>query len=117
MTAGRTAGHYSGGPARPGSAMWTREPEFFIGTVEMLDGYIDIDHRRAGDVEMAIQGADGESRRVLAILDADQYAVALRAHARGDAKVRIYGVLGHSGCIEPVYGLQMICNDGPAGPP
>lgn len=92
--------------------MSTREPEFFIGTIEMLNGYIDIEYRRAGDVEVEIRGPGGESRRVLAILDADQYKVALQAHARGNAHVRIYGVLGHSGCIEPVYGLQMLCNDG-----
>jgi hypothetical protein len=83
--------------------------EWLIGTVEALEGSVGADGRRSGDVSFSLFLPDGESTRARAILDPDNYEVAVRAHARGHAYVRLLGVLHRGtrvGRIAPLRRLE-----------
>lgn len=68
----------------------------FIGTVERLDGTMDADGRRSGNVVILLFLADGETVKASAHLTAEQYEQADRAHMTPGAFVAIAGVL-HAG--------------------
>lgn len=62
----------------------------FIGTVERLEGEIDDDGRRSGDVILAILLPDeGETVRAKISLSADDYEKAITAHKHNGAYVRV----------------------------
>ncbi|SEL82208.1 hypothetical protein SAMN05216359_11842 [Roseateles sp. YR242] len=66
----------------------------FIGSVERLDGEMGQDGRRSGDVLLAILlPEEGETVRVRAMLNADSYEKAHRAHMRSGAYVQVTGQL------------------------
>jgi hypothetical protein len=66
----------------------------FIGTVERLDGEINDDGRRSGDVMLAILLPDeGETVRAKLSLDAGDYEKAITAHRSNGAYVRLVGRL------------------------
>lgn len=68
--------------------------ETYIGTVERLEGEMSSDGRRSGTVVLALlPPGEGETVRARAILNADDYAVADRAHMTSGAYVRITGRL------------------------
>ena len=81
-----------------------------IGTVEQLSGTVDDEGRRAGEVQFTLL-EDGEPLRVKAILDVEQYEVAMRAHQGGETYVVLHGVL-HRGTrtsrIEPLRSLALL---------
>ena len=66
----------------------------FIGTVERLDGTMDDDGRRSGDVILALLLPDeGETVRAKISLPADDYENAITAHRTNGAYVRVVGRL------------------------
>lgn len=66
----------------------------FIGTVERLDGTMDDDGRRSGDVVLALLLPDeGETVRAKITLTADDYEKAITAHRTNGAYVRVVGRL------------------------
>jgi hypothetical protein len=65
----------------------------FYGTVERLDGDTGPDGRRAGEVILRLLDTDGESIRTRAILDADQYVQADKAHMTAGKFVKVEGRL------------------------
>lgn len=66
----------------------------FIGTVERLDGTIDDDGRRSGDVILALLLPDeGETVRAKMTLSADDYAKADKAHMSNGTYVQVAGRL------------------------
>lgn len=76
---------------RPGGAELGKQ--WYVGTVERLDGSTGDDGRRAGDVRLSVLVGEGESLRARATLDPDAYAVAVTAHERGRAYVMLYATL------------------------
>jgi hypothetical protein len=69
------------------------QEDTFIGTVERLDGEMDEDGRRSGDVTVALLLREGESVRAKLTLDPDDYETAARAHLTRGAYVRVTGRL------------------------
>ncbi|OZB55355.1 MAG: hypothetical protein B7X35_09130 [Halothiobacillus sp. 14-56-357] len=66
----------------------------FIGTVERLDGAIDDDGRRSGDVVLALLLPDeGETVRAKVTLSADDYGKADKAHMTNGAYIQVKGRL------------------------
>jgi hypothetical protein len=66
----------------------------YIGTVERLDGSMDPDGRRSGDVILAVLLPDeGEIVRVKTLLNADDYEKAITAHKVNGTYVRVTGRL------------------------
>jgi hypothetical protein len=66
----------------------------FIGTVERLDGEIDDDGRRSGDVILALLLPDeGETVRARISLNADDYEKAITAHRTNGAYICVVGRL------------------------
>ncbi|ARP79911.1 hypothetical protein CAL12_03115 [Bordetella genomosp. 8] len=66
----------------------------FIGTVERLDGSVEADGRRSGDVILAVLLPDeGETIRVKTMLSADDYEKAITAHKVNGTYVRVTGRL------------------------
>lgn len=86
--------------------------EWLVGTVETLDGTVGTDGRRSGEVYFSVLSPDGDSMmRVRAILDPEKYEVAMQAHERGHAYVRLLGVLHRGtrlGRIEPLRRLDLL---------
>ena len=64
----------------------------YVGTVDHLDGDIDDDGRRCGEV-LLILLIDGDTVRAKVHLNADDYAKAIEAHAAGEAPVKVRGRL------------------------
>jgi hypothetical protein len=91
------------------SAGEAREQQL-IGTVEQLSGVVGDDGRRSGEVQFTLL-KDNEQLRARATLDADQYALAMQAHERGDAYVVLRGIL-HRGPrvsrVEPLRVLELL---------
>jgi hypothetical protein len=74
----------------------TNRLDTFIGTVERLDGEMGDDGRRSGAVVLSLLLADeGESVRARAVLSAEDYATADRAHMTNGAYVLV------TGCLRP----------------
>ena len=69
------------------------QDEELIGTVEELRGSVGGDSRRSGEAYFSVLLQEGESLKVRANLDADQYATAVAAHEKGREYVRLVGVL------------------------
>jgi hypothetical protein len=69
--------------------------DIFMGSVEALQGVIDQDGRRSGDVILSLF-VEGEPVRARASLNADQYQVADRAHMTNGAYIFVQGTL-HGG--------------------
>lgn len=68
--------------------------DLFVGTVEQLDGALDDDGRRSGDVILALLLAEeGETVKARVSLSADDYAKADRAHMHSGAYIRVHGRL------------------------
>jgi hypothetical protein len=67
--------------------------ETFVGTVERLDGDMGEDGRRSGEVILSLLLPDGEQLRARTVLDADQYAMADKAHMTEGTFVKIQGRL------------------------
>lgn len=85
--------------------------EWLVGTVETLDGTVGADGRRSGEVYFSLLLPDSDAMRVRAILDPDTYEVAMQAHERGHAYVRLLGVLHRGarlGRIEPLRRLELL---------
>lgn len=83
--------------------------EWLVGTVEALEGTVGAGGRRSGDVYFSLLLPDGESTRARAILDPDNYDIVVRAHAQGNAYVRLLGVLHRGtriGRIDPLRQLD-----------
>jgi len=83
--------------------------EWFVGTVEALEGSVGTDGRRSGEVIFSLLLPDGESTRARATLDPNQYEIAMEAHAQGHSYVRLQGVLNRGvrgGRVEPVRQLE-----------
>lgn len=92
------------------SATEARE-EWLVGTVETLDGTVGPDGRRSGEVYFSLLLPDSDAMRVRAILDPEKYEVAMQAHERGRAYVRLLGVLHRGarlGRIEPLRRLELL---------
>lgn len=71
-----------------------QEEDTFIGTVERLDGVMDDDGRRSGDVILALMLRDeGETVRARITLSADDYDKAIDAHKKRGAYVMVTGRL------------------------
>jgi hypothetical protein len=68
------------------------EVNTFIGTVEQLNGAMQEDGKRAGDVILALFH-EGETFRARATLNANNYAEAIQAHQSDNAYVQIKGRL------------------------
>lgn len=97
------------------SATETREV-WLVGTVETLDGTVGVDGRRSGEVHFSLLLPDSDSVRARAILDPEQYEVAMQAHERGRTYVRLLGVLHRGarlGRIEPLRRIELL--DGMVG--
>lgn len=72
----------------------SEKPEFYIGTVESLDGEIGEDGRREGNVILALlQSDEGETVRARAFLNADDYLKADKAHMTNGSFIKLSGVL------------------------
>ena len=69
------------------------QEDTFIGTVERLDGEMDEDGCRSGDVIVALLLREGESVRAKLTLGPDEYEIAARAHLTQGAYVRVTGRL------------------------
>jgi len=69
------------------------QEDTFIGTVERLDGEMQADGRRAGEVILALLLSDGETVRARTNLTADQYDAADDAHMTDGAYVKVAGKL------------------------
>jgi hypothetical protein len=67
--------------------------ETFVGTVERLDGDMDDDGRRSGEVILSLLLPDGEQVRARTVLDSDQYVMADKAHMTEGTFVKIEGRL------------------------
>lgn len=67
--------------------------DVFPATVERLDGEMGPDGRRAGEVILSLLTSDGELVRARAILTADQYEQAYKAHMTEGAFVKVAGKL------------------------
>lgn len=83
--------------------------ELFVGTVETLEGTVGPGGRRSGEVCFSLLLPEGEPMRVRAILDPDQYEVAMRAHERGNSYVKLLGVLNRGarvGRLDPLRRLE-----------
>lgn len=65
----------------------------FVGTVERLDGDLEEDGRRSGEVILSLLLKEGETVRARTNLDADTYAKADMAHMTSGAYVRVKGRL------------------------
>jgi len=65
----------------------------FIGTVERLDGDMDADGRRSGEVVLSLLLPEGEQVRARTSLDSEQYAIADRAHMKEGVYVMVRGRL------------------------
>jgi hypothetical protein len=65
----------------------------FIGTVERLDGEMQQDGRRAGEVMVLLLLPEGETVRARTSLDAEQYVKADLAHMTNQMYVQITGKL------------------------
>jgi hypothetical protein len=75
-------------------SMELNDVETFIGTVERLDGEMSPDGKRSGTVLLALLlPGEGETVRARTTLNADEYAVADRAHMINGAYIRITGRL------------------------
>jgi hypothetical protein len=75
-------------------AIDVNDVETYIGTVERLDGEMSPDGRRSGTIVLALLlPGEGETVRARTILNADDYAVADRAHMTSGAYIRITGLL------------------------
>ncbi len=101
---------------RPGAAQTGKQ--WFIGTVERLDGSIGDDGRRAGDVRLSVFLDDGESLRARASLGPDAYAVAVAAHERGRAYVMLFATLHRGRRISqfgPVERFALVPDAAPTG--
>lgn len=70
----------------------TPQHDHFVGTVEALQGELDEEGRRAGEVTFSLL-KDGESIRARATLNAADYALANAAHMAEHAYVRVVGTL------------------------
>ncbi|NCQ29061.1 MAG: hypothetical protein GW802_16780 [Armatimonadetes bacterium] len=75
---------------RPGEE---ENEDTFVGTVERLDGEMQPDGRRAGEVVLALLLPDAETVRARTSLSADQYADADKAHMTDNAYVKVKGRL------------------------
>ncbi|MFV8750261.1 hypothetical protein ACNOYE_06895 [Nannocystaceae bacterium ST9] len=94
------------GVLRPSASV--PKEEQLVGTVEQLAGVVGEDGRRAGEVQFTVF-KDGESVRTKAMLDVDQYEVAMRAHQEGNALVVLHGILyrgSRISWVKPVSRLQ-----------
>lgn len=69
------------------------QEDTFIGTVERLDGEMEPDGRRSGDVIVALLLREGESVRARLTLSPDHYEAAARAHLTHGAYVAVTGRL------------------------
>ncbi|WP_347555275.1 hypothetical protein [Robbsia sp. KACC 23696] len=66
----------------------------FIGTVERLDGEIEEDGRRSGDVILSLLLPDeGKTVRAKIVLNSEDYERAITAHKNSGAYVRVVGRL------------------------
>jgi len=75
-------------------AIELHQEDTFIGTVERLDGVMDGDGRRSGDVVLALLLPDeGETVRAKTALSAEDYAKADRAHMTNGTYVQVTGRL------------------------
>lgn len=100
---------------RPGGAESGKQ--WYVGTVERLDGSTGDDGRRAGDVRLSVFFDEGESLRARATLGPDAYAVAVAAHERGRAYVMFYAALHRGrriGQFGPVEHFALIPEAAPA---
>lgn len=78
--------------------------QLFVGTVEVLNGEVDADGRRSGEVTLNVFNED-EVVRVRVDLDAEQYKDANTAHMNGSL-VRIQGVMSPGNRIHRLSQLQ-----------
>lgn len=69
------------------------QEDTFIGTVERLDGEMDADGHRSGDVIIALLLREGESVRARLTLSPEHYEAAAKAHLTQGAYVRVTGRL------------------------
>lgn len=67
--------------------------DFFVGTVERLEGELGADGRRSGSVVLALLLQDEGEVRARAVLQADDYAIADHAHMTNGAYVAVRGKL------------------------
>jgi hypothetical protein len=84
--------------------------ELLIGTVAQLLGTVGEDGRRSGEVLFVLLRG-GEEVPAKAMLDAEQYATAIRAHELGDAYVKLVGRLRRGqriSRIDPVGSLDLV---------
>jgi hypothetical protein len=99
---------------RPGAA--ESHAQWYIGTVERLDGTIGDDGRRAGEVRLSVLLADGDALRARATLGPEAYAVAVEAHERGRVYVMLYAAL-HRGRRSAQFGPVQFFARVPEAPP
>lgn len=83
----------------------------FVGTVETLNGDIEDDGRRSGEVILSLLLPGEETVRTRVTLRAEQYANAVKAHEMGRGYVMIKGVLyrdSRSGYIKDIDSFELI---------
>ena len=79
--------------------------ETFVGTVDTLDGVVGEDERRSGSVTLTILYKN-EIYKPKVNLSSDQYDMAVNAHKKGNAIVKIVGDLQRGKRTQSIVNVQ-----------
>jgi len=79
--------------------------ETFYGTVDTLDGIVGVDGKRYGSVTITVL-YDNETFKSKIYLSSDQYQIAVNAHQKGNALVKIVGDLQRGKRIQSIENVQ-----------